>query len=227
MRPLASNAAWCAGLAAALIGVGRAPERFRLPITEPSQIGSWVRTHDAHEIVGGVLGLTAAVFLWYLAAATIVAIVAAAARAPVLDSIARRVTPALVRAIVADIASASVVTGALLGAQPAAHLSNAIVSAPIGSEDEPAGTATMRVVADEPAQKPTPQRVEVVPGDSFWTLAEMALADAWSRPPTDPQVAAYWKELILLNQARLAVPGEPDLIFVGQELDLPPIPPAP
>lgn len=65
----------------------------------------------------------------------------------------------------------------------------------------------------------------VEPGDSFWTIAEEAMADA--RPgtaPSDDDVAAYWRRLIDANRDRLAAPANPDLLLAGQRLVLPAVP---
>jgi len=68
----------------------------------------------------------------------------------------------------------------------------------------------------------------VEPGDSFWKIAEEELRDAWGRDDlTDAEVDRYWRTLIAQNMDRLVEPGNPDLLFPGQELMLPNVPPAP
>jgi nucleoid-associated protein YgaU len=67
-----------------------------------------------------------------------------------------------------------------------------------------------------------PGKVTVQAGDSFWTIAERALADAWGRQPTDTETAVYWRQLIDTNRDRLQPPYDPDLIYPGQVLQLPP-----
>lgn len=67
----------------------------------------------------------------------------------------------------------------------------------------------------------------VRPGDHFWSAAERSLAQAWGRPPTDDQVAPYWRSLVAANRDRLRDPGNPDLLFPGQVLVVPAPPPAP
>jgi hypothetical protein len=68
---------------------------------------------------------------------------------------------------------------------------------------------------------------EVRPGEHFWSIAEQVLATSWSRPPTDSEVASYWSSLVERNRSRLAHPADPDLVFAGQLMELPPVPPAP
>lgn len=67
----------------------------------------------------------------------------------------------------------------------------------------------------------------VEPGDSFWKIAEEELRDAWGRDDlTDAEVDEYWRTLIAQNMDRLVEPGNPDLLFPGQKLMLPKVPPA-
>lgn len=61
----------------------------------------------------------------------------------------------------------------------------------------------------------------VRPGDSFWAIAEAHLGLA-ADEADPPSIAAYWLRLIELNRHKLADPQDPDLIFTGQVIDLPP-----
>lgn len=66
--------------------------------------------------------------------------------------------------------------------------------------------------------------VTVERGEHFWQLAKEALTDAWGRSPTDPELAPYWSEMVELNRDRLAPPGDPNLIYAGQQFILPLVP---
>lgn len=66
--------------------------------------------------------------------------------------------------------------------------------------------------------------VEVRPGEHFWSIAQEHLADAWERTPSDGEVAGYWTDLVDANRDRLAPPGDPDLIYPGQQFVLPEVP---
>lgn len=82
-----------------------------------------------------------------------------------------------------------------------------------------------------PAPRPEPtERARAVPGDTvqvvagehFWAIAERVVRDV------DPAaslaaVTAYWASLIDANLDRLPDPSNPDLVFVGQQLVLPPL----
>ncbi len=65
----------------------------------------------------------------------------------------------------------------------------------------------------------------VAQGDSFWRIADEHLQDSWEREVTESEVATYWKQLIEANSERLVDPGNPDLLFPGQVLTLPEVPP--
>jgi hypothetical protein len=61
----------------------------------------------------------------------------------------------------------------------------------------------------------------VVAGESFWRIAADRVAHETGHRPSDAEVAVYWRRLIEQNRSRLADPGNPDLLFPGQRLDLP------
>lgn len=60
----------------------------------------------------------------------------------------------------------------------------------------------------------------VQPGDSLWSIAETRLTVALGRSPDDHETAPYWRRLIEDNMSKLRS-GNPDLIFPGEQLDLP------
>ena len=62
----------------------------------------------------------------------------------------------------------------------------------------------------------------VVPGDSFWRIAAVHLEAELGRIPEPGEVAPYWRRLVDANRDNLAVPGNPDLIFPGDVVILPP-----
>ncbi|WP_370327140.1 hypothetical protein [Euzebya sp.] len=65
------------------------------------------------------------------------------------------------------------------------------------------------------------QTWEVKEGDHFWGIAEATLTESWGSVPTATEIAPYWLDLIQSNRDRLRSPGDPDLIYPGQELVLP------
>jgi hypothetical protein len=66
----------------------------------------------------------------------------------------------------------------------------------------------------------------VVTGDSFWTIAQEALAERSGQTPTDAETATYWRQLVEANRDRLVDRDNPDLIFPGQRLVVPSSAPA-
>jgi hypothetical protein len=67
----------------------------------------------------------------------------------------------------------------------------------------------------------------LAPGEHLWAVAEAHIADTWGRLPTDAEVTPYWVALVEGNRDRLADPANPDLVFPGQVVDLPAVPPPP
>lgn len=67
-------------------------------------------------------------------------------------------------------------------------------------------------------------RWTVETGDHFWGIALEVLGDSWGRTPGDHEVGPYWSELIEANRHRLVAPENPDLIYPGQVMTLPPVP---
>lgn len=80
-----------------------------------------------------------------------------------------------------------------------------------------------------PAPVATTRTHEVRPGDHLWSIAEGVLRDAWQRPPSDHEVAPYWRLLVEANRDRLVRRDDPDLILPGQVFVVPepPTQPAP
>ncbi len=69
--------------------------------------------------------------------------------------------------------------------------------------------------------------VVVERGGNLWEVASEALANAWGRAPTEVEIQAYWQQLVEGNRTSLADPGDPNLVFAGQVLTLPPVPALP
>ena len=82
------------------------------------------------------------------------------------------------------------------------------------------GTPMPMPTAEPPAAQ-TPSTWVVHPGESFWSIAEEHLGRDNTTSDTQA-VSRYWLRLIEANRDRLADPSDPDLLFSGQVLDLPP-----
>ena len=78
------------------------------------------------------------------------------------------------------------------------------------------------VVALQAAVAP-PATVTVAEGDSFWSIAvDLATAATAGRTPTEAEVVSVWASVVDANRDRLVEPGNPDLLLVGQTLDVGP-----
>jgi nucleoid-associated protein YgaU len=67
----------------------------------------------------------------------------------------------------------------------------------------------------------------IAAGGNLWQVAADALGAAWGRAPANAEIVPYWRRLIDTNRSRLARADDPDLVFPGQEVELPSIPAAP
>jgi hypothetical protein len=86
---------------------------------------------------------------------------------------------------------------------------------PKGREKEPK--------EEEPAQRD--EEHPVARGDNLWVIARdhlSQLRSGGSGPPTNREVADYWRKVVDANRDRLRS-GDPDLIYPGEEIILPPV----
>jgi nucleoid-associated protein YgaU len=88
-----------------------------------------------------------------------------------------------------------------------------------GSKSESSGGSGQRG-----AEQPMTHRV--VRGDNLWTIARDHLAAELGRRAadlSDREIGAYWSTVVEENRGRLRS-GDPDLIFPGEMVELPPVP---
>lgn len=71
----------------------------------------------------------------------------------------------------------------------------------------------------EPRTGASGDSVIVVRGDHLWKIS----AEHLGTEASDHQIAPYWRQVITLNTPHLRS-GDPDLIYPGELVDLPPIP---
>jgi len=99
-----------------------------------------------------------------------------------------------------------------------------LIPANLDSAPVRANESTSAAVDEDDAD---PHTWDVRKGDHFWGIAKTTLADAWGRQPTDGEIVPFWRQLIETNTDRLLPPGDPDLIYPGQQFSVPPPPPDP
>jgi hypothetical protein len=88
---------------------------------------------------------------------------------------------------------------------------------------EPGETIILPPVAARagPAQAADRNAHDVAEGETLWTIARDKLAEA-SGEPTEAAVTEYWAKVVEANRHGLRS-GDPDLIYPGEEITLPPV----
>lgn len=81
--------------------------------------------------------------------------------------------------------------------------------------------------AGEVASGPSATSWALAPGEHLWSVAETHLAESWGRPATDAEITPYWTALVDLNRPGLPDPANPDLVYPGSVVELPPVPAPP
>jgi nucleoid-associated protein YgaU len=188
----------------------------------PHGIERWVDDRGVATAAVGAVRLTALVAAAYLGAISALVAVVSTRRHP--QRALPRFTPRVVRrALGLGVATVLSVPGVALAAQTAS--TEAPVLEWVGGDPSPgAPTGAPGPDATPPqAPSPAPPATWVVRhGDNFWSIAARTVEGAGAAA-TDAGVDRYWRALIAANADRLVVPGDPDLIFAGQELVLPPL----
>ncbi len=91
-----------------------------------------------------------------------------------------------------------------------------------------AGAAAAAAAASSGVSAPAPEAHVVVAGEHLWRIARQRLAEARGLAAAEVRprdVHGYWIALIDANRATLRS-GDPNLVFPGEQLILPPVPPA-
>ena len=224
-----------AGVAAVCAGLVAAGGVLPGPPADPGTWPGWLEAHPPEVVIVGVVRLLALLAGLHLIVTCMAAAVAGAARADrAVARLERMALPGgrtLVRAAAAaGLALTSVVPGAAFAAEPTTRADDPPVMRPL--DDAPAAAYPPSSVEPAPPGADSSTEVgegtwHVQRGDHLWAVAERSLADAWGRPPSDAEIAPYWVEVIDANRERLADAANPDLVFPGQVLVVPPVPSAP
>lgn len=242
-RRLLPLALWLGTLAGLLVALSRLDGGVLAPpaVRAPETWGDWVSARGPVEVAFALLRLVVVVLAWYLAGSTTIGLVARLLRLTPLVTAADLLTVPAVRRLLQGALGVGLATAALVAVRPGPRSvpAPAVVRAAAVSTGAPAvmrqldpdepGRATMRRLPDDapPPSSPAPNQAwRVEPGDHFWSMAEQTLTRAWGRAPTDGEVVPYWRAVIEANRASLADRGNPDLLYPGQLLTVPPPPPA-
>jgi hypothetical protein len=230
--------AWTAGLAIAtavllMCGGGRlAPP----PLAHPGGWLLWLTARDPAVAIMAIVRVLALGACGYLCAATGLGVLARLSHLSGLIHAADRVTVPLIRRLL----HASLGTGLLVSslatpagaaastAHPAAAEATEATDATdlpvlrwLGPAEEPTAPAPPTITPPAIAPPAPPHLWTVQSGDSFWHIADATVSQRLGRPATDAEVLPYWRALIDRNRSRLRHPANPDLLFAGQQLELP------
>ena len=248
MRPAARGVTWLLGLLSVGVALRLAAtgDLAAPPMASLDALSGWVDARPPAAAAVALARLAAELSVWYLLAVSALHAIAAATPAAgghrLADAIA---TPAVRRLVRAGLGLGLAATSSV-GGQDELVTRGTVTMTPVAESlvaeslvagqtriQEPGGTASMRpdvarhggVAQMVPATPGGPTTWVVGPGDSFWSIAEELLADAWGRPPTDAETDPVWRGLVERNRGRLVDPGDPDAIHPGQVFDVPPLPP--
>ena len=254
---LVSLLVWTTFLAVAALGLHRMGGALAAPpLAEPGQLGGWLRDREPAGAAMAVVRLVGLATAWYLLAATVASTLARVAGIASWVRATDALSVPLVRRLVHSALGLSFATAALAGAGSAAvadeqtapapvaavtmrQLPDATVPGSVTTAGAAAAVPTMRRLDDTTtttttppvettAPPPTaPAPWEIQPGEHFWSVAERVLTSAWGRAPSESEVDPYWRTLVGANTEVLRDRGNPDLLFPGQVITLPPPPAAP
>lgn len=202
------------------------------PASSWTAVSAWYDEVGAVVALMSVLRLVAVAGLGWVVVALVLQLLATESPRRGVRRLADVLSPRAVRRLAHGAASLSVTAGLSVPsfalAAPAVDPPGTAVMELIDA-DEPTTTTALPPAPPgpvEPAPLPVADEVVVEAGDSFWSLAEAAVADASGAAPRESEVQRYWLRLIDANRDRLVVPDNPDLLFPAQRLVLPPVDPA-
>ena len=173
------------------------------------------------EAAAAVLRLALVAAGGYLLALTALGLGAAVLRRRGAVALVARCSPAVVRWLLGAWLAGTLAAGPA-GAAPASPPPTMVL---LPDEEKPppevAEVSPPRAPAPPPATPTT--TITLAPGDHLWSVAARTLATAWGRPPAEREVAPYWRLLVDLNRSSLPNPADPDLVFPGEVIRLPPV----
>ncbi len=200
------------------------------PLTSWPTVETWY--DQAGPAVAALAGLRLAALggAGWVLVATALQLVAGLAPCRTVQQLADAVSPVALRQLSQGVAGLAVGVGLLGPPAPATPRVDppgiAVMEVLDPAQPTTTSTATTTVAppGDRAAAVPAPvappdDEVVVAAGDSFWSLAVDAVADHQQPPAVDD----YWRRLVAANRARLVDPANPDLLYPGQVLTLPPL----
>ncbi|MEX2504199.1 MAG: hypothetical protein WD378_05070 [Egicoccus sp.] len=240
VRSATALLSWVAMLGVGLVAFHDLGDTLTAPPWQPAAFLGWVAATDPALATMSLLRLFVLALSWYLVGVTAVGTVARIAGAVRLVRLADALTVPQLRRLLQSalglgLATAMVASATPARAQPLPLQLLEDVAAEPTDPTETGGTGPVPAAppdvplpvvaeaADASTATPPSDQHTVVAGESFWRIAADRVADATGRRPSDAEVAVYWRRLIEQNRSRLADPGNPDLLYPGQYLHLPPV----
>lgn len=203
-------------------------------VTDADELARWARTvGTATAAFTGLRAVVVAMFGWWVLTWA-VGVVARRAHRPRVVAAVDRLSPRFVRHLAEAAAGLGIVVATLsptIGAgavQPVRAVVAMVDLGPVmtdlGAAEVPGPATTVwsapTMAPEEPSPRPEPPTASgtwtVEPGDTLWHVAEVTLAESLGHAPDTAEVARRLDELVALNTERLAVPGDPSLVFPGQ-----------
>ena len=241
-------ACWLAFVAASIAGLHRLGEWFPLDLI----LDGGGPLEPALAAALRLAGLAAG---YWLACSTILYVIGRIARVPRAIRAVGWATIGPVRRLIDGVVAGALVATIGLPANAGAMLGSGYVPVPAGDPAPTATTQPPEVVpthdsesivpdtlflpiqplTNPPSGQPesiapsvtvpnAPTEILVRPGDHMWSLAEQRLALVRGREVSDVEIAPYWLQVVGANLSRIRS-GDPDLIFPGEILVLPPVDP--
>lgn len=211
-------------------------------VTDADGLTRWARTVGAATAAFTGLRAVAMVLLGWWVLTWLVGVVARRTQRPRVVAAIDRVSPRFVRHLAEAAAGLGIVVAGLspaVGAgatQPAGAVVAMVDLGPVMTDLGAVDAPTLPTVAPAPpstapatrapvdaATRPAPPAPSapsgtwtVEPGDTLWHVAEVTATESLGRPADPAEVARCLDELVSLNAERLAVRGDPSLVFPGQ-----------
>lgn len=215
--------------------------RLSRPPADPAGWPRWWAERDPLDAVAAVAAVLAAAALAWLVAASSIHLVASVSGSRRMQAATSRLLPRLLATALSTVAlgSGPGMAGAAeplppFAATPGTDPPTMVVLDP--APPPPRGAPVMEVeptaepAAENPSGPPTTVVAEstspstsvvVVQGDSLWSIAERRVRLATGSAPEPAEIHPYWEALVEQNRDRLVDRGDPDVLHVGQELQMP------
>ena len=190
-------------------------------VTDATGLERWARTVGAATVAFTLLRAVALLLLGWWVLAWVVGVLARRTRRARVVAAVDRVSPRFVR----HLAEAAAGLGIVVSARSPVDLGPVMTDlgaveapSPPTTTTTPPATPTVRPgeATTEPAAPRASDTWTVEPGDTLWHVAEVTATESLGRPADTAEVARRLDELVALNAERLAVPGDPSLVFPGQ-----------